>query len=41
MVLINCYFYIMNIDQCRIPTYLRLKPTNMKIENEIVYNLIY
>ena len=41
MVLINCYFYIMNVEKYKIPKYLKLKPTNIKVDNETVYELIY
>lgn len=40
MVLINCYFYIINLEKCKIPKSRRLRPTKLKIKNEIVYELI-
>lgn len=41
MVLINCYFYIMNIEEYKIPKQLKLKHTNIKVDNKTVYELVY
>lgn len=41
MVLINCYYYIINVDRSVISTKYTLKPTKLKINGEIVYDLIY
>lgn len=41
MVLINCYYYIINVDRSVISTNYTLKPTKLKINKEIVYDLIY
>lgn len=40
MVLINCYFYIINVDLNTIDTKYTLVDSGIKINNEIVYNLI-
>lgn len=40
MVLINCYYYIINVDLNKIDTRYTLKPLNFKINGEIVYDLI-
>ena len=40
MVLINCYFYIINIDLNTIDTKYTLVDSDIKINNQIVYNLI-
>lgn len=40
MVLINCYFYIVNVDLNTIDTKYTLVDSGIKINNEIVYNLI-
>lgn len=40
MALINCYFYIINIDLNTIDTKYTLVDSGIKINNEIVYNLI-
>lgn len=40
MVLINCYYYIINVDMSAISTEYTLKPTKLKINGEIVYDLI-
>lgn len=41
MVLINCYYYIINVDKSVISKKYILKPTKLKIEGEIVYELIH
>lgn len=41
MVLINCYYYIINVNDFIIPTKYTLKPTKLKIKGEIVYDLIH
>lgn len=41
MVLINCYYYIINVDKLVIDKKYNLKPTKFKINGEIVYDLIH
>lgn len=41
MVLINCYYYIINVDKSVISKKYTLKPTKIKINEEIVYDLIH
>ena len=41
MVLINCYYYIINIDLSLVSIKYVLKPTDTKINGEIVYDLVY
>ena len=41
MVLINCYYYIINVDKSVISRKYSLKPTKLKINGEIVYDLIH
>lgn len=40
MVLINCYYYIINVDISILSPKYILKPTTIKIDGETVYDLI-
>lgn len=41
MVLINCYYYIINVDKLLISRKYTLNPTKLKINGDIVYDLIH
>jgi hypothetical protein len=40
MVLINCYYYIINLDRSTIADRYSLRSTKIKIDGKTVYDLI-